>query len=567
MFAIAVALSLTADPRPTRWVTELASPRFAVRAAAAESLEKAGLRAVPALTAATRATDPEAAARAADLLARIARQQAADRLLAPTLVRLPTGATAAALAAITEQTGYQVALTGGAVATGRVTPPTEPVPVWEAIRLVCDAASLDVAAVASRGRPKPPDSDAERRLARLAADVEVVFEDAVIRRVDDVDRLRARAEQLQEPAEQAKQVAELRRAEEELQALLRQCGERAVRREQTRLTALELEPDPVGRIVLIPKGRVARSVAVAGGVRIEAQAAPESVTAGTPVGQVAILLTIRPEPRRAVERIDRVWVRRAVVNGRELTRGPEAGVGGPIVAVPVGKYNSGTVRLTADGQAAYDENRVDRPVGVVGRAETAVRLVAPLGTDKIGELFGVVRAVVRDDPADLLLCGIPGVATADGLRLATAVPDPVAEPLMIDVSVSYDPATLRPDGGSKVRFDPEDPTGPFARRGWMQWNAGQRAAVTARAGPTAEGLTVLDAGGRVLSATVVRAGRSDGTAGRVADKLTLRVAPGDGQGPPARVRFAGARATPVDLPLALVDVPAAAGTARDLRHD
>ena len=100
----------------------------------------------------------------------------------------------------------------------------------------------------------------------------------------------------------------------------------------------------------------------------------------------------------------------------------------------------------------------------------------------------------------------------------------------------------------------------FARGGFIQWNARQSAAAAARAGPTADGLTLLDANGRVLEAVAVRASRADGTAGTVADRLHVRVTPKPGQGPPVRVLFAGARAVTVEVPFALADVPAAPGT-------
>ena len=183
--------------------------------------------------------------------------------------------------------------------------------------------------------------------------------------------------------------------------------------------------------------------------------------------------------------------------------------------------------------------------------------------DRLAELFGVVRAVVREDPAELLAVAVPGTVTLPGLRLAAAKPTVDDDGrYTFDVTVGYDPAGVRPAGGAGVRFDPDSAPNVFGRGGgWLRWNANQAAVTAGKVAPTADGLTVRDAAGWPLPAVAVRAARGDGTAGRVADTLTLRVTPGAGQGPPARVTFGGARAVPVDLPFALADVGAAAGAA------
>ena len=115
------------SPTPARpvWAADLRSPAFATRTAAAEALEKLGPAALPALAAAAAGPDPEAAHRAADLIARVTRRLTAGRLLAPTAVTLPVPRplTAEALFdAVSRQTGYVIdhpPADGAGVATGR----------------------------------------------------------------------------------------------------------------------------------------------------------------------------------------------------------------------------------------------------------------------------------------------------------------------------------------------------------------------------------------------------------------------------------------------------------------
>ncbi len=559
MFAVAVALAAFADPRPAAWAADLRSPVFAARAAAAEALERAGVVALPALAAAAAGPDPEAAHRAADLIARITRRLTAGRLLAPTVVTLPPGPlTADALFdAVSGQTGYVL---DHPPAAATLTPPAGPLTVWAAVQLGCDAAGLEVTTVAPRGPRPPPETESDEALNQVLVNLEATVEQTLVRRAAEVDAARLAIGRAEDPAEKAKREADHHRLADDFNALVRYCGERAARREVARLAAAS-DPEPAGRIVLRPA--VGRAVtAVAGTVRVDGRAAPDRLAAGVPAGQAAVLVRVRAEPQRAVERVDGVWVRRATAGRHELPRGPD-GVAGLVRSLPVSR---GSVRLAGDGTATYSRTEIDRATGVCGPNEAVVRVVAPAGTDRLAELFGVVRVVVRDDPGELAACPLPGSGSADGVRLV-ADPPAVADDgrLAVDITVVYDPAAVRPGGGAGLRFDPDRGALAFARGGFIQWNARQSAAAAARAGPTADGLTLVDAGGRVLAAVAVRASRADGTAGTVADRLHVRVTPKPGQGPPVRVLFAGARAVTVEVPFALADVSAAPGTAEAVR--
>jgi hypothetical protein len=338
---------------------------------------------------------------------------------------------------------------------------------------------------------------------------------------------------------------------------VRYCGERAARREVGRLAAVALDPEPAGRILLRPAaGRAV--VAAAGAVRVDARAAPERLAGGVPAGQSAVLLRLWAEPRRPLDQVDGVWVRRATGGGQELPRGPD-GADGLVRLLPV---KSGSIRLTGDGTATYARTEIDRPTGVCGPAEAVVRVVAPAGTAKLGGLFGVVRAVVRDDPGELAACPLPGAGSGDGVRLTADAPAAADDGrLAFDLTVGFDESAIRPGGGAGLKFAPDLGALNFARGGFIAWNAKNSAAAGRDAGKTADGLTLLDAGGGVVDGVVVRASRAGGTAGTVADRLHVRVAAMPGQGPPVRVVFGGARAVVVEVPFALADVPAAAGTA------
>jgi hypothetical protein len=150
-------LALDPPPKPAadkdrieKLVQQLGSPSFQLREAAVRDLVALGPDVLPAVAAATRSADPEVARRARDVFNRVSRQAANDRALAPTTVDLAAEDTLqAVLDDLTRQSGYTVKLAGAAAverAGRKFGVKTGPVPFWAAVRAVCDAADLRVAA-------------------------------------------------------------------------------------------------------------------------------------------------------------------------------------------------------------------------------------------------------------------------------------------------------------------------------------------------------------------------------------------------------------------------------------
>ncbi|MDY3552236.1 hypothetical protein R5W24_001316 [Gemmata sp. JC717] len=133
-----------------RLIDALGSEDFAEREAATKRLDELNLLALAGLRAATRSENPEVADRAKDLVKRIERRAANDRLLAPTTVELD--ATDApldtVLAALSKQAGCEVVVGGpraNDTAGAKVTVATGKVPFWVAVQKVCAAGRLRVA--------------------------------------------------------------------------------------------------------------------------------------------------------------------------------------------------------------------------------------------------------------------------------------------------------------------------------------------------------------------------------------------------------------------------------------
>jgi len=144
-----VGTSLAVDPVPGL-IEELASGDYRTREAATKELESIGEPALDALKkAATTHSDPEAARRAAELVARIGKKVDNEKTLAPTLVELsfndqPLGDV---IAALEKQSGYKITHSDPANSpkTANVTVNTAgKVPFWTAIEKLCEVAKLEV---------------------------------------------------------------------------------------------------------------------------------------------------------------------------------------------------------------------------------------------------------------------------------------------------------------------------------------------------------------------------------------------------------------------------------------
>lgn len=135
-----------------RLIEQLGSDDFAEREAASKRLAGLGPAALADIRTACASPDPEVARRARDLAAGIGRRVENEKTLAPTLVDLAAADTPldAVLADLSKQSGYQVVLGGlkaEDLATKRVTLKTGRVAFWDAVKVVSDAAGLQVASV------------------------------------------------------------------------------------------------------------------------------------------------------------------------------------------------------------------------------------------------------------------------------------------------------------------------------------------------------------------------------------------------------------------------------------
>jgi hypothetical protein len=131
---------------PARLVAALSSSDFRVRESAARELDHVGEPALAALREAARGADAETRRRATEIIERIARRQAVDRVLAPTFVdlrydRVPL---AAVVNDLSRRIGTPITLHGETadLVSRPVTLVAEKVSVWQAIRLLCNRAGL-----------------------------------------------------------------------------------------------------------------------------------------------------------------------------------------------------------------------------------------------------------------------------------------------------------------------------------------------------------------------------------------------------------------------------------------
>lgn len=134
-------------------IDQLASPRFAERAAATKALEAIGAPARDQLRQAAKHADVEISLRAARLLRLLEERAMVEGFLRPRLVRLDFQDTPApdAVAALAKLSGYPVQLSGAdaALAQRKITLKTGEVPFWDALQQLCDNAGLTEAVKAT----------------------------------------------------------------------------------------------------------------------------------------------------------------------------------------------------------------------------------------------------------------------------------------------------------------------------------------------------------------------------------------------------------------------------------
>jgi hypothetical protein len=88
LLTMGALLAAADEPKPTEWVRQLASGRFAERVEATKALERLGSAALPALRAAKDSENPRVRVRVAALLETLDRGADVDRLTRPTLIKL-----------------------------------------------------------------------------------------------------------------------------------------------------------------------------------------------------------------------------------------------------------------------------------------------------------------------------------------------------------------------------------------------------------------------------------------------------------------------------------------------
>jgi hypothetical protein len=583
---VLLAGTVAADPpadKVAKLIDQLGSPDFRARESASKELEAVGGPALAALKrAAESSDDAEAARRAAELAARIARRLDNEKTLAPTLVELnfEDAPLATVLAELEKEAGGRLAFDDKSAADRKVTVKTGgKVPFWDAVAKACAAAGLEVAAGSAEAPTvqlgmTPMDRRAEAAQAQAMID-------AMKQRAVAMEQLKAAAEVAKKKADGdekkkldelvQKQRAEVERALAALaeqQALQRLALERAARS-----SAPALPPPNPGVISLRPKAAKPNPSCVSGAVRVEAVPFPAAALSAVPKDQIPVHLQLTPEPRLRWERVEGVAVIRAADDaGRELSSVAAADA----AYARVQPINGGHIVVDARGGVNLIPGREYNPYasGLIPMHSQAPVLLKATGDPpkSLKSLEGVIRGVVRTGPEEIAaVAGLdknPSASAAgpNGVGLAvggvTARPD--GESFELDVTLRYNPADVQADGRADV-----DET-VIARGPGRMIVRGQRAvmiAVPMQAGVSADqpslfGLTVADADGKPFTLTAVSSRRTFDRSGWATDQVRLIAKPaGKDQGKPARVAFSGTRAKSVEVPFKLTDVPVVAGTA------
>jgi len=155
---VAVAFSVAQEPTPksteaAKLVEKLGSPDFQEREAATKQLEALGTVALEELRAGVKSDNAEIAQRAQDLLRKVERRLASDKILSPTLVELDAKDQPldAILAELSKQAKWEVVLGGlkpEDLARQKITISTSgKVAFWAAVLKLCDLADMQIAGV------------------------------------------------------------------------------------------------------------------------------------------------------------------------------------------------------------------------------------------------------------------------------------------------------------------------------------------------------------------------------------------------------------------------------------
>jgi hypothetical protein len=587
-----------ADPASegvAKLIDQLGSPDFRAREAASKELDALGGPALPALQKAAAASgDAEAARRAAELAAKIARRLDNDRAIAPTLVELnfEDAPLATVLAELQKQSGGKLAFDDASAPGAKVTVKTGgKVPYWDAVVKVCAAAGLEVVPAAA---PAQTVSAARSREARILAEQQAMLADVMAKQQAALQQLRAaqataakngaRVDEKKAEALAAEQKRQRERLELVLVQLAQMQAQQAVIERTSRYTPSVSPPANPGVVALRPRSETPNPSCVSGAVRVEAVPFPAAVLATVPRDTVPVVLHASPEPRLKWERVEAVRVTRATDDaGRELA----AAAGDDSLPTRVVPVQGGAVVLDARGGVNLVSGREpNRAPGFLPSATQAlVRLKASAAPRSLKSLEGVVRGVIRTGPEELVsVAGLnkKPVASAlgvNGVVLAITVTERAeGEAFDVEATLRYNPAEVQvagqPDyeemvqgrGGRAVivraQMVPGVAGGGAAVRGVPGGGFNPGGGVGPRPS-SAFGLTLTDAEGKPFTLAVASSRRRhDRTGGEVTDSVKLIARPSeDGMGSPAKATFTGTRAKVVEIPFKLADVPVAAGTA------
>lgn len=573
--------AFAADPAPetvVKLIEQLGSPDYKTRETASKELDALGGPVLPALTkAAASSGDAEAARRAADLAARIARQVDNDKAIAPTLVELnfEDAALATVLAELQKQAGGRLAYDNLDAPGAKVTVKTGgKVPFWEAVARVTAAAGLEVAPAAA---PAVSTSAARGREARLLAERQVGIANALAAQQQQLKAARAEAAKI---AAVDKQKAEelLQRQKREMdQVLARLVQMQAMLARQAVLDQTTRSPSsPVNSsvIALRPKSGRPNPSCVSGAVRVEAIPFPAAALATVPRDTIPVVVHASPEPRLKWERIEAVRVTKAADDaGRELAVAADD----ETRSARVFPVQGGAIVVGGNGVTLVpaDDLRLSR-----GFTPTAMQALVRLKTDggspkSLTALEGVIRGVIRTGPEEQAAVAgldkkpIASALGVNGVALAVTVTErPEGGAFDVEATLRYNLAEVQVAGQPDVD---ETVQGRGGRAVLIRVQApaivpgGQinRERNPDRGSASAFGLTVTDAEGKPFTLTAISSRRTfDRTGGEVTDRVRLLARPAEqGRGSPAKVSFAGTRAKVVEVPFKLADVPAMAGTA------
>jgi hypothetical protein len=493
-------------PAPAELVGKLGSDEFREREAAGKRLDELGVAALDALRLACRSEDPEVARRARELVGRIEWRHANEVALAPTLVELSVenAPLADVLASLSKQTGYTVALAGDA--TKRVTLKTGKVPFWEAVRAVCDATDLQVAAAGGFVAPDSPLS------VRAAAPVAPMGPGGPRPLPQPGFRVPAQPG-LPGPVSPAVEAAKLPPG-------------------ASSPTSVVLEARPIGA----PR----RPAAVYGAVLVEAIAVPPAAA----IPDVSVtLLQVWPEPRLNWQQTKGVKVTRALDRtDRALAAEPDLGQPPQILrtrgGVAVVQQVNGNVVLLNPGAS----DPTPSPAAFTPNVRQAVVKFRTddRPADALREFSGSVIGFIRSGAERVATTALkPGEqSTADGLAdatMRTTLGNDGEGKFTLTAELVYDPTTVSPSALISPAGDP----GPVNR--------------------TVYGVGVTSADGKPYQVAPLQVSQtipSRAQARQVHLVLRLALSPAEkGQAAPTTATFWATYNKPVEVPFVLRDVP------------